>query len=329
MTLLGLRDFIAEEVAKQSYGKTPEDEKIRIVDTIDTVLHKHADMPIETALYNVRFWVQALLRNKKTILRVDEPFTVFYPQEPNVIPFTGIFAVDYLLQFVPVEAKLQYFISNFWEIAQLFQKHREEILQCLETKNLVVISNHASWLNLPLIAICLHAFCWVPKEKIYTLLWPAITTRALAFAGIINFSNVLKTVPDTSNGKIIPEEMVTKIREQMYRKLMKSFRSPEGNVLLVAPSWTTDVYNLDTESFTLGAVSDATFTLLHRLWKQAGSLVIGVNDKQVMPTNSGLKRWEVYVWMWSVTWWESIGQAVMTLPELVLSSKWTSIWKWK
>jgi hypothetical protein len=41
--------------------------------------------------------------------------------------------------------------------------------QIKERKDILILSNHATWFNLPLIAHCLHRIFGIPKEDIYTI----------------------------------------------------------------------------------------------------------------------------------------------------------------
>jgi hypothetical protein len=71
-----------------------------------------------------------------------------------------------------------------------------------EGKDILILSNHATWFNLPLIAHCLHRIFGIPKENIYTIIGPAITHSQFSLAGILRFSNALKTSPDTPKADI-------------------------------------------------------------------------------------------------------------------------------
>jgi hypothetical protein len=287
------------EVKKQSSQATDKEvEKIR--DTIVALIDdcwKNEEINEKTLAYNIPFFVQALLRSSTTLLRLDTPKQVLYPQKNVVIPLTKNKVVDTALRIIPAHWKLWYFIQNLEAIWREFTAKKQEIQEALETWNLVIISNHTSWMNLPIIAICLHRYCGISKEKIYTLLWPAITTRHLSYS-MINFSNLVKTVPDTQNGNIIPEEIAQEIRKSMFETIKPIFRQEKGNVLLVAPSWTTDKYDEKTGSFSVQRPTDGTNTLLKYLSAKSKVLVIGINDKAVMPDNSWLRKWEVYVQFW-------------------------------
>jgi hypothetical protein len=41
---------------------------------------------------------------------------------------------------------------------------------------------------------------------------------------MINFSNLIKTVPNTTNGNILPEELAKSLRKDMFETLSPIFR---------------------------------------------------------------------------------------------------------
>jgi hypothetical protein len=82
--------------------------------------------------YNIPFFVQALLRNPSTRLRVDNPHKILYPQESIVIPLTKNRFFDMLLRVIPGYLKLSYFIQNFDILSKEFSKRKEEIEKVLQ-----------------------------------------------------------------------------------------------------------------------------------------------------------------------------------------------------
>ena len=290
------------------------------------------ELTLEVLQYNIAFFVQALLRNQKTLLRLDSFEQIYYPREVRQIPLTKYKTANWLLNMLSTGAKLGLFVENLQMIAWEFQKNKKEILEALEKWNLIIMSNHASWMNLPIIAICLHLYCWIPQEEIYTLLWPAITTREFSFS-MIHFSNLLKTVPDTQNGNIIPEEMARSIRSKMFEKVRELFRHGKGKVFLVAPSGTTDILDQTTWIFTLGIPSKGTKIFLKFLWKKSPEtensfLSIGVNDKEVMPDNSRPQRGKVHLKIGEVFPGEKALDTLKWLPELICDYQGKVVGEW-
>jgi hypothetical protein len=175
MTPLLPVEIIAREIAQQASPNISSALQGQICSKILTLIHQteasqNMEITLETLLYNIPFFVQALLRSPTTILRLDDPYQVFYAQHERNIPLTKISFVDWAIQYISHEQKLGHFIHNFSLIAQEFSARREEIQQALEKGNLIILSNHVTWLNLVIIAVCLHYYCGISPEKIYTLL---------------------------------------------------------------------------------------------------------------------------------------------------------------
>ena len=166
---VNVQEIIDREIEKQFSKNTTDDLCQLIRESILKVLQTE-ELDSEALDFNIPFWVQALLRNPSTILRVDDPYKIFYPHVNHTIPLTKIPQLDTVLQHVPIRVKLWYFVKNIAQIQKDFEVRAEEIREALTKGNLIIVSNHASWLNLPLIAICLHLFCGISKEAIYTLL---------------------------------------------------------------------------------------------------------------------------------------------------------------
>lgn len=112
-----------------------------------------------------------------------------------------------------------------------------------EKKDILILSNHATWFNLPLIAHCLHRIFKIPKENIYTIIGPAITHSQFSLAGILRFSNALKTSPDTPKADIGYEKIqeMRKVFFEEITEIVKKVNSTKfSRVFLLAPSGTTD-----------------------------------------------------------------------------------------
>ena len=290
------------------------------------------DLTLEVLQYNIAFFVQALLRNQKTLLRLDIPEQIYYPREERQMPLSKSQLVDIALRFLPIVTKLGLFVENLATIAWEFQESKKEILEALEKWNLIIMSNHASWMNLPIIAICLHLYCDIPQKGIYTILGPAITTRELSYS-MINFSNLIKTVPDTPNGNILPEEVTRNIRSKMFETAKGIFRHEKGKVMLIAPSWTTDTFDATTWMLSLKKASKGTQIFLKFLWKKSPEtensfLSIGVNDKEVMPDNSRPQRGKVHLRIGKIFPGEKALDTLKGLPDLICDHQGKVVGEW-
>jgi hypothetical protein len=139
------------------------------------------NVSLEQTIYNVAFWTQALLKSENTLLKYDEPKQILYPVEKRIIPIVPQSAFENrdmlfsslltkhsqklasisnkVLSFIPPLWVLNYFIENLSEIEkELHTFFEKSVHPALETGNLIILSNHASWMNIPLLAIFLKEF---------------------------------------------------------------------------------------------------------------------------------------------------------------------------
>jgi hypothetical protein len=324
-----VENLVALEAVRLGIETTQED-VWNIIQTILWVLPEN--IPPQNLVYLVSYWTQALLKKPTTKLRLDNPEQVFYPVEDILIPFTQYQTINQILSYIPTRFLLCYLVQNLPDILLQISSVIDEV-QCIRSQgNLIVLSNHASWMNLPLLAVFLNLYAWVPKDKIHTLLWPAITTRALSYAGIVNFSNLLKTVPDTKNGNIEAKKIIKTIRFSMFREVEKIFLTSEniGNIFLIAPSGTTDTFL--NGKFLLEKPSPGTNAFVSRLAENnRNSFVsIGINDKQIMPDNSAPKRGNAFVSMSHIASWKESAQILLdSLPQHVIDHRGHTIWQRK
>ncbi len=177
--------MIEEEISRLNiFDKNPSMDDIHtlfmIIHHVEEFLHaQKKEISVDTLQYNIPFWVQAILRKPNIGLRVDDPEQVLYEVKPNTpLPFLNNKLLDTLISLFPDRVLWSLFIKNLSDIAHDFRSNSEAILSAGDKKHCVVLSNHATWLNLPLIAYCLHEFVGIPREDIYILLGPAITTNA-------------------------------------------------------------------------------------------------------------------------------------------------------
>ena len=291
------------------------------------------DSTLEELQYNVSYWTQALVKNASTRIRFDAPEQILYTPRRTIIPLFSSDFINYFTQFIPSSLLAKIFIENIQIITRDMAPLFSSIEESLRSWNLIILSNHASWLNLPFIALLLQKLAKIPPQRIYTLLWPAITTRELAYGWIINFSNLIKTVPDTLNGNVEIGRMVTRIRKNMYQVVRSKFLLEEssGNILLVAPSGTTDTFDQTNWTFHLEKPSQWTEGFLSLLSKKRDNrfLIFGMNDKAIMPDNSSLKRGSAYMRISSSITWNEVLEVLKLLPSYVVNRDWESIWSWK
>lgn len=145
-----------------------------------------------------------------------------------------------LLPGVDIPKALSSLTTNYEEVKALFLEHKKQILEILETGNLVIISNHCTWLNLPLIAAFLHEILGISLDKINTILGGALTTQHAGFE-VANMNRLLKTVPDTPNGRLddVTPGLQKRIPHEFLKALIKQLRN-KGEVFIISPGGTTD-----------------------------------------------------------------------------------------
>ncbi len=302
--------------------------------SIDAIIHNIKLAIVDVAwpvdlTYSVPWMTQASL--KKWVwasdLRVDSPNQVIYPVKVDTyLPITNSLVLNYLITYLPDDWIFSWFVHNIekiWETLDLLAwtvRSKQDIL---------ILSNHATWFNLPLIAHCLHRFLNVPQENIYTILWPAITHSHWSMAGIIRYSNLLKTYPDTpraktgySHAKMIQENFLHTIRS-----IFSSENTTASRVLLLSPSGTTDKIIWDTKII-MSQPSSGSNVLVQMLMRRMNlhGFAMGVNDTSIIPVwHSRPRVWQVFTAIEEVNSknWKQI------LPECILDQYWKSIWQWR
>lgn len=171
---------------------------------------------------------------------------------------------------VDIPRALTGLVTNYEEVQTLFTgkegERKEEISEILENGNLFIVSNHCTWLNLPLIVSSLHIEHGIPLNRINTVLGPALTTyeQGLGVAGV---SNLIKTIPETPNGRLdqVAPDLQKRVRRASLRKIMK-IMSGKGQVLVMSPGGTTD--RVTKEAIELLEASRATQGLVKLLAKK-------------------------------------------------------------
>lgn len=133
---------------------------------------------------------------------------------------------------------------NYDEIAKEFLDKKDQIEAILEEGNLVILSNHCTWLNLPILVAFLHEVLEIPLEKITTILGPALEVYLQAHAVSGGGGNTLLTIPDTPNGRLdnVAPTLQSSVRRSFGIKLFRLLKREIGNVILLCPNGTSDKY---------------------------------------------------------------------------------------
>lgn len=101
-------------------------------------------------------------------IRLDDPMQTLYPVEPNIyLPISNNTLKNLLVTFAPDEWIFNWFVRNIDEVCTVLWTLREAIESW---SDVLILSNHATWFNLPLIA---HVFIEYSEfhKKISILYW--------------------------------------------------------------------------------------------------------------------------------------------------------------
>lgn len=282
--------------------------------------------------YHVPWMTQVLLKKwtTETDLRLDTVSQVYYANVSDMtIPISGIDAFDAVFSQIPDALIFQWFVKNLDQVCDVLEKLLRPAIE--KKEDMLILSNHATWFNLPLIAHCLHRIFGIPKENIYTIIGPAITHSIFSLSGILRFSNAMKTAPDTLKAEI-GYENIPKMRIEFLDAVMKLVKSENGTrfprIFLLAPSGTTDE-NTGT-NIIMAQPSKGTLTLVRLLLKKLKlkGFVVGVNDVDMIP--SGHSRPKAFGGNAYVSWTRvDAGDWKEELPKHIVDKDGNPIGKWK
>ncbi len=226
----------------------------------------------DIAAYNRHYWNQLIEKQNVPlpILRVDDPLQVFYEHNDGIMPqeIGGINTVEYLTGQA----------SNWEEVVNELEEHREEFETLLESGSIAYMTNHSSWPNIPFLVAAMHKVYGVPLSRFHILLGPALTTfeQGLELARI---GNVIKTIPPTPNGQL-PDELKDLERKITTRsnKAIQSVLKSVGNILIYCPFGTTDKKNKETGELVLDALDDRVLKFQQVINMMAPVIPVGTYD---------------------------------------------------
>ncbi len=240
------------------------------------------------------FDVNSLVSRKRAdfsrILRLDNPDQVFYGVDKNsIIPFPSV--PEPLHSRISGLSNVQImhaFIRNFSSLSDQFRQRKNDLNDLVpKDKWITILSNHATWANLSIIAFFLEHSLGVNPERIFTLVWPSITTNEFTLAWALRFSNLIKTMPDTERGNTgYPH--ADQVCSKAIKKILQIMSTSAWNraFLLIAPSGTTDKFDSETWKINLARPSEGTLSIVERLAEKWNpQWVIWVNDRLLFPWN--------------------------------------------
>lgn len=109
------------------------------------------------------------------------------------MPFTGIVPLNAFISWSPDKVLWRWFVQNMDQVLAEFEGNKSTLEILKSGENMLVISNHATWANLVLLAFCFHYVYGIPREQLYTMVGPAIFTNEFNFQVGRHFSNLIKT----------------------------------------------------------------------------------------------------------------------------------------
>lgn len=279
--------------------------------------------------YNIPWMTQVALKKwvEKKDIRIDDPNQTLYAAEPSIyLPISNNSAVNLLVTFTPDVWIFNWFVRNIDQVCDVLEQMRNSIESW---SDILILSNHATWFNLPLIAHCLHRIFWIPQENIYTILGPAITHSHWSLAGILRYSNALKTYPNTDKANTGYSQS-SMIQMNFFKHISKILNvnntTRKSRIVLLSPSGTTDKMTSDGKIL-MQKPALGTETLIKFFIRRMGLLgfVVGINDTAIIPSgHSRPTRWDVFVWLKPIdssNWKEK-------LMESVVNSSWKIVWEW-
>lgn len=274
---------------------------------IDELLGKSTETTKNEEIYNKHYHKQHI-RNwmHPTALIQDDPFKILYHINQG-----AIWERRELMLWI-----LDSFSNIIWQNKE-FQKNMLSLFEQLnQWKSVLIVTNHATFLNFPLIISELQKFAktiWYENilEDTYTILWPALVTQDQKNY-IQAISNLLKTIPETPNSNI-PwfEKQTSFIRKKFLRNLLR-LRSKKWKIFLLAPTGTRDIVQRQDDNvqwiyfksdelvqWSLSIVKSFAKDWLH-------TFVIWVNESQLKNPSKVLS--------WSNEW--TSGNVIMSMEEI-------------
>lgn len=257
--------------------------------------------------YHIPYWVQHLLRSPDAQLRINEdihgsPLTKVDATTP--IAFTRSPFLNFSASLIPDSRIWERYIKNSHQNYDIFRAHKGDILG-LSWEDVLVLSNHITWANLPYIAFCLEYVYGIPRDRIYTFTWQAIFTNEFYLTAARHFSNLISTWADTKNADT-GYEWADRIKVAAMRhtlKMLKKERSDwdKPRVFLLAPSGTSDLVKEGTVYIT--PPTETTLWFIQNMKdKGVRVIVIWVNDHGILTKEGELNRSDIPIKIvWPIT----------------------------
>jgi arsenate reductase-like glutaredoxin family protein len=177
-----------------------------------------------------------------------------------------------------MEEAVSHNVKNLEALILHFKENKKEILDTLKTGNLEFITNHPTWMNLPILAMVLHVSLGIPYEKIFIILGPALTLHSKFRKAFRQIGNALKTLPSTASRSYMRKGGVDILRA-FKDEVKKRITGETGKIILLAVSGTTDKFK-DNKILMKTPVNGVIKSIKMRTKKV---LYVGMNDLEIFP----------------------------------------------
>lgn len=292
--------FMAKDMPFQKQGV------YETINDIGTDIEREQDTKTYNKHYHDQHIKNWIPKNK---LIKDDPMQILYSRDPWTLSLR--------------EKLVMEFINWFWNIIW-DPNYEHNIRQLFEDikkwKSILIITNHTTFLNFPIIIMQLHIFAqkyWYENilNDVYTILWPALVTQSQKNY-ILSISNLLKTIPNTPNSTI-PwlKKLIDAIRKRFLKTLTtlkkwKSDHSSKWKIFILAPTGTRDtiiwweweakkIYfewdQTPSVAWSLAIVKSFAKDNLpvYIFWVNESSLK---DPGKVNPTNNEWTPWDIHIW---------------------------------
>lgn len=160
--------------------------------------------------------------------------------------------------------------------------------------NLVVVSNHVTFLGLPAIialvsevirgddASAYHQFL----DRLHILMSAVTLTHEFYRTGVLSYANVIQTRPGVESGNVPGyEEMQGRQGRRAVKEISRIFGESSGKILLATPSGTTDHWVADDAGLShvvMAEPTPATVRLFDDTLGHVAKVAVAMNDHEVL-----------------------------------------------
>lgn len=255
---------------------------------------------------------------KESSLIDDDVNQMVYPRNPGKMK---------MLQSLILEA-----IESYTNILPYNREEYEALMQklftTLDTKSAIIVTNHATFANIPILITELHKYAKIHNKKgvrdrINTIVGPALLTQSQKRMGQA-ISNLRKTIPSTKQSEIpvfdeavqkgqLTENPLHKIKKEFIKHFTKAW-SEAGNIFLLAPTGTRDILewsqykDIQSISFADDESIQTTLKVINNFVQQGNMIILAGVNEAAMKTpgkthekNHSRTEWSTHVMLKELT----------------------------